>query len=104
MSADKEGIAEDQIDSDNSICPYCKHESHVESEDYSEDERVEECEECGNKFYLYQVFSVDHRTTGDCELNGEKHDYQPTPLGGGKFYPFCSKCNKCQPHAELKSH
>lgn len=93
--------AEDQIDSDSIICPYCRHECYQpEGESYSENEIEEECEECEKKFYSCQSFSVDHHTRGDCKLNGEEHDYQPRSIGNGRFAPFCAKCDKCQPITE----
>ena len=38
---------EEQWDSTDRVCPYCGNSYQVECEDYSEDERVEECDECG---------------------------------------------------------
>tara|TARA_R110002110_G_scaffold2750_5_gene13186 strand:+ start:536 stop:832 length:297 start_codon:yes stop_codon:yes gene_type:complete len=87
--------AEDQVDSNSVICPYCRHEYQPEGENYSEDEIEDECEECKKKFYSHQSFSVDHHTRGDCKLNGEEHDYQPSETLQG--VPFCAKCDKCQP-------
>ena len=89
--------AEDQVDSNSVICPYCKHEYQPDGESYSEDEIEDECDGCEKKFYSHQSFSVDHHTRGDCELNGEEHDYQPRSIGNGRFAPFCDKCDKCQP-------
>jgi hypothetical protein len=90
--------AEDQIDSNNVICPYCQHECYQpEGEDYSEDEREEECPSCAKKFYSSQSFSVDHHTRGDCALNDEDHDYRDHHLRSGKVVPFCEKCGEIQP-------
>lgn len=93
--------AEDQADSENVICPYCQSVCfQPEGEDYSEDYQEWECD-CGKKFYYWQEFSVDHCAMGDCKLNGEDHDYQPTSLGNGESHPFCTKCGKCQPHKSI---
>jgi len=89
---------EGQHDSNEAICPYCKYSYQVESEDYLEDVRPEECSGCGKKYYLSQSFSVDHTTEPDCELNGEPHQWKAESLGGGQEHPFCSVCGKCQPH------
>jgi hypothetical protein len=84
----------DQIDSSNSICPYCEASYQVEGEDYSENEQIIECDECGKKYYLSQDFSVDHCTQPDCELNGDKHQYKwrDTKRGGAFFCKVCGKC------------
>jgi len=66
---------EEQIDDDNATCPYCKESYQVEAEDYSEDERIEQCGGCGKKYELRQVFSVDHRTKPDCAINDKDHDW-----------------------------
>ncbi len=77
-------------------CPYCGYEYQPEAEDYDEEEQVDTCVECGAKFYVHQVFSVDHVMTPNCELNGKQHDYQMVSVGGHK-YPFCAICGKCKP-------
>lgn len=87
---------EDQIDDNNSICPYCKESYQVESEDYSGDEREVVCEGCGMKYYLYQSFSVDHHTRPDCELNGEDHKFERVRLTNGREADFCTVCDKCR--------
>lgn len=63
-------------DSGEIICPYCQHRFQPEAEDYSEDSREHECSECEKKFWMYQVFSVDHYSKPDCELNGERHKWE----------------------------
>lgn len=85
---------EDQIDSSDSICPYCEDSYQVEAEDYSENTQTIECDNCGNKYYLSQPFSVDHCTEPDCELNGNKHDYEWKETSSGDAY-FCNVCGKC---------
>jgi hypothetical protein len=87
---------EQQRDDDWSQCPYCGNKWEVESCSYSEDSRVEECGECGKKYHLHQVFTVEHVSTPDCELNGESHLWEPRSLGGGRTHPFCSVCDKCK--------
>jgi HD superfamily phosphohydrolase len=53
---------ESQMDSCNVICPYCLHEYQAECEDFNENEREEECENCGKTYLLYQEFDVTHHT------------------------------------------
>lgn len=79
-----------QMDSDNVICPYCKHEYQPEAEDYSEDTREEECSECEKKYWVYQSFSVDHHAKPDCELNGEQHKWDVIPR-----HPEHQSCDVC---------
>lgn len=88
---------EDQSDSTDSICPYCGDRYQVESEDYSEDRREVECDECGKKYWLEQSFTVTHQTSPDCALNGESHKFdRPYPKGAEKPTAyFCSVCGKC---------
>ena len=80
------------IDDNNRICPYCGYSYQVEAENYSEDVRVEECDECGKKFYAQDDFTVTHYAVPDCILNGEQHKYNPNKKGG--YYKFCSVCDK----------
>lgn len=87
---------ESTYSSDGRECPYCGHTSHVESEDYSEDSRIEECDECGKKFHAHEVFSVDHKAEPDCELNGEQHKFELVTFSSGKSAEFCETCNKCR--------
>ena len=94
-SSDLLVCAEDQSDTTSAICPYCKTECfQPEGEDYSEDDQEEECDECGKKFYLNQSFTVDHNTRGDCELNGESHDYRPAKYQ--QEMEVCAKCGECR--------
>lgn len=77
-------------------CPYCGYAYQAEGEDYSEDERSEECENCGKKYYHSDSFTVTHETRPDCKLNGMEHDYQLVDLGNGARHPFCTVCGDCQ--------
>lgn len=86
---------EDQSDSENAICPYCKHSYQVEGEDYNEDVREVECDECGKKYWLSQSFSVTHETRPDCIINGEIHAYKLKEFIAGTSAYFCEKCGKC---------
>ena len=83
---------EDQIDSNDSICPYCLHRYQVESEDYDEDPREGECENCGKSYWLRQIFTVTHETCPDCSLNGMEHHFEEKPLINGKKAKFCTEC------------
>ena len=89
------------MNGDNVECPYCGYTYQPEAENYSEDERPKECDECGKQYRLYQSFSVTHCAEPDCGLNGEQHDYQPIKLRDGGEHPFCTVCGKCQPLGEL---
>jgi len=88
----------DELDDCEMICPYCGNKYQPEGEDYSEDCREEECEECGKTYHAHQSFSVTHHATPDCELNGEQHEWQAVSLGAGKgTHDFCATCDKCRP-------
>lgn len=77
-------------------CPYCGYKYQPEGETFSEDERVEVCDECNKSYHLRQSFSVTHQTRPDCEINGGKHDYQPINLRDGRSHNFCTVCGDCQ--------
>ena len=81
---------EDQIDSTLMICPYCRESYQPEGEDFHEDEDIEECNSCGKKYYCCQSISIDNISRPDCELNGEKHDYQKAVNFDDLF--ICKKC------------
>ena len=91
---------DEQVDSNDSICPYCGGSFQVETEDYSEDTSVVECYDCGKKYYLHQSFEVNHHTRPDCELNDTPHKYEPIEVRGRGLVPFCSVCGTCQPISE----
>ena len=82
---------EDQYDDNNSICPYCGNKYQVEAEDFSEDPYEIECDECGKKYWLVQQISISHKTTPDCELNGQSHKFAAQVCGY-----FCWVCGKYQ--------
>ena len=85
---------EEQCDNNDSICPYCGNRFQVECEDYEESKQVEECEECGKKYFLRTVFDVKHESFPDCLLNSELHRYIwiDTKHGG---YHLCTVCGRC---------
>ena len=87
---------EEKMDDCNRICPYCGYSYQVESEDYSEDTREEECSECSKKFYSRENFSVTHYAIPDCEINGDVHNWEPVKTSSG-HHDFCSICGKCRP-------
>lgn len=89
-------MAEKTLDDSNRICPYCGAAYQPEHEDFSEDNRIEECEGCKKRYHAYDSFSVTHYATPDCELNGEQHEWEPMPTSRGRTHPFCAKCDKCQ--------
>lgn len=51
-----------QVNSSFVICPHCQHQYQPESEDFDEDEREEECSECGGLYLLRNEMSVTHYT------------------------------------------
>lgn len=53
---------EEQMDDNHAICPYCRHENHVEAEEYDSNEREQECAECGKTYLQYDDFTVTHYT------------------------------------------
>ena len=87
---------QETIETFNRVCPYCNNSYQVESEDYSETIRVEECDKCGKKYHAYEIFSIDHYAKPDCELNAQEHIWEPVKLHSGDFHNFCSICDKCQ--------
>ena len=87
---------EEQTDHADIICPYCKERFQEESEDYSEDQSIEECGDCGKKYWKRQSFSVTCYASPDCELNDQDHKWEDRPLGNGKTYKFCSVCGQCK--------
>lgn len=91
---------EDTSDGANRICPYCESEHYVESEEYSDRSRIENCSDCGKNYHACDDFSVSHEAKPDCELNGEKHDYQPFALNDGASVDFCDTCGKIRPFSD----
>lgn len=87
---------DDQYDGSNRICPYCGYKYKVEAEEVSETTRVEDCENCGKKFYAQEVIDITHKSTPDCELNGQAHQWAPWNTEYGP-HDFCSVCAKCRP-------
>lgn len=81
----------EQYDSTNIRCPYCKYEYQPEADTYDEDARVEECGDCGKKYYRIDSFSIDHTTAPSCELNGLDHRWEPAVSTKLKS-EFCAVC------------
>jgi hypothetical protein len=86
---------ESQHDDDKVICPYCEHSYEVEPENYDEDSREKDCEECGKTFWLSQSFSVTHITQPDCEINAGEHKWELMNFSDLRAAFFCATCNKC---------
>lgn len=86
----------EQIDGNDSICPYCGDSFQVEAEDYDEDPREIECDSCGKKYWLRQTFEVTHTATPDCELNGDKHWWIGGAVGQHTLirWDCCDICGK----------
>lgn len=87
----------EQTDKTDRVCPYCGYDYQVEGEDYSDDVRAEECEECGKKYFAYESFFVTHHAVPDCELNGEAHKWISEKVSANGFHDFCAVCSKCRP-------
>lgn len=51
-----------EMDCDNVVCPYCGAKYQAEAEDFSEDEREEECSACGRTYLLHDEYTVTHHT------------------------------------------
>jgi len=83
----------DISNSDVVECPYCGNKYQPEAEDYSEDDRPEECYKCKKKYFVNQSFSVNHQMRPDCELNNIKHNF--VDFENGEFQ-FCSVCDTCR--------
>ncbi len=78
--------------STNAICPYCGSSYQVESEDCAFEARVELCDDC-EKYYLLESFvDVTHRTSPNCELNGDDHDWEEKAT-----HKVCRVCGKVAP-------
>ncbi len=92
---------EEQCDGGDAICPYCKATFQPEAEDYSEDSREIECDECGKKYWLHQSFTVDHWTKPDCALNGEAHVWDSRARFPDSH--FCEVCGKCERRATMET-
>ena len=88
---------EEEMDGNNIICPYCRHEYQPEGEDFGEDERIEECEDCGSKFYHHDEVTYEHHTRPDCEINGEDHKWYTIVLRSGDKHDFCEVCGIIRP-------
>jgi hypothetical protein len=86
----------DEYSDNNRICPYCEYTYQVEGEDYSEDEKVEECGECGKKFHAYESFYVAHHSVPDCALNGQAHDWDAPVNAHGRKFVHCKTCEQCE--------
>ena len=82
---------EETESNDKRECPYCGNREEVEPEEYSEDERIEECDACGKKYFACESYSVTHCAMPDCELNGGKHEWHH-PCNS--FWKECRVCEK----------
>jgi len=85
---------DEELDSSNVICPYCKHEYQPEPEDFDEDESVEECSNCHKKFHHHDEITYDYHTRPDCELNDEEHKWE---LNEHTNHDFCEVCGIIRP-------
>lgn len=55
-------LIEPQMDDCNVVCPHCLHAYQAEAEDFSEQEREETCDKCGERYTLYDEITVTHYT------------------------------------------
>jgi hypothetical protein len=86
----------DTVDDCDRICPYCEHKYQPEAEDYSEDTREEDCDECGMKFHAHDSFTVSHHAEPDCVLNDMEHVWGNNESYKGYIYHHCQTCEKCE--------
>lgn len=54
--------AKTELDDTLVICPHCGHSYQPEAADFSEAQRVEECDQCHRNFQRYDEFTVTHHT------------------------------------------
>lgn len=83
---------------DDIICPYCN--NYKESNSILDEEKgaVKKCTKCG-RYFLVDIFIKNgFLSSGDCEINGEKHDLHQS-LGGGDTHDRCHKCDRLVPKA-----
>ena len=85
----------------DSVCPYCGHGYQVECEDYDEEEREVECDECGKKYWMQQSYSVTTFTSPSCSLNDTAHVWEMKNLGNGTRHEFCTICDACKPFGDI---
>ena len=95
---------DDTLSSGDWVCPYCGSQQHVESEEYSEDSRVEECDECGMNYHAYESFEVDHHAVPDCDLNKIDHKWMVSTRNS-EFYhcEICGRCSRASKIATISS-
>ncbi len=77
----KDSATEEQMDDNHAICPYCRHENHVEAEDYDSNEREQECAECGRTYLQYDDFTVTHYTRPCPPPNDQAHSQKGRERG-----------------------
>ena len=80
---------ESQNDDSNAICPYCGSAYQVDDEDCAFDGRTEQCDDCGKHYLLESFVEVTHRTSPNCELNGDAHDWEEKAT-----HKACRVCGK----------
>jgi hypothetical protein len=76
-------------------CPYCGHlwTDSWEVLESEGDTETMECD-CGKNFIAEMCMTVDYRTSKDCELNNEQHEYESVRNGW-------KVCKKCGTHQEI---
>lgn len=89
-------IYTDTADDQYRECPYCGHTYQPNEYDISEQEREQECVKCKWKYFAYNLVSVTYHAKPDCELNGEKHEFEGSKFSNGNTYQYCKICDKCQ--------
>jgi hypothetical protein len=95
-------MMDETFDSDECICPKCGYSYQVESEDYSEDKRIEECGKCGYKYRTWQEFTVTTHASPDCALNDLPHTWVYGAAGAREYWrcPTCSRVTITDPEAK----
>lgn len=73
-------------------CPYCKY-NWEDSQETLPDETEGQtlvCPDCEKKFAADMCITIDYRTSKDCELNGELHEYKQATFNDN--FNVCIKC------------
>ena len=82
----------DEISSQHVICPYCQDTYEQEGEEFSEEERIDTCSNCGKKFHHVDSIEYNHETRPDCVINGTPHQWEPFNLKNGTPFNYCDVC------------
>ena len=78
--------------SDYLKCPYCDaYDNDFDDYQSIEDEKKHQCASCNKTFWAEADVRVQYKSRPDCELNGEKHNFEQAAF---IHWLTCSKCRK----------